>query len=78
VHQAFGQYGLEYMPNNMVTYFQSMQNYCQPWLQKLDLLGSASHEVDNVIQQLRIIDQRRKLNFEKVFPQVSVFLNHGP
>ena len=76
VHQAWGTYGVEYMPEKMVTYFQNMQNYCQPWLQKLDFLGSASHEVDNVSQQLRILDQRRNLNFKKVFPQVSVFLNY--
>jgi hypothetical protein len=76
VHQAWGTYGVQYMPEKMVTYFQNMQNYCQPWLQKLDFLGSASHEVDNVSQQLRILDQRRNLNFKKVFPQVSVFLNY--
>ena len=76
VHQAWGTYGLEYMPEKMVTHFQSMQNYCQPWLQKLDFLGSASHEVDNVTQQLRIIDQRRKVNFANVFPQASTFLNY--
>jgi hypothetical protein len=76
VHQAWGTYGLEYMPEKMVTHFQSMQNYCQPWLQKLNFLGNLSHEVDNVTQQLHTIDQRRKLNFENVFPQTSTFLNH--
>jgi hypothetical protein len=64
------------MPEKMVAHFQSMQNYCQPWLQKIDFLGSTSHEVDNVTQQLRIIDQRRKLNFANVFPQASTFLNY--
>jgi len=76
VHQAWGTYSVEYMPEKMVTYFQNMQNYCQPWLQKLDFLGNASHEVDKVAQQLRILDQRRKLNSEKVFPKMYAFLNY--
>jgi organic radical activating enzyme len=76
VHQAWGTYGLEYMPENMVTHFQSMQNYCQPWLQKLNFLGNLSHELDNVTQQLHTIDQRRKLNFKHIFPQAATFLNY--
>jgi len=60
----------------MVNHFQNMQNYCLPWLQKLNFLGSSAHNIDNVVQELRILDQRRKLNFKNVFPQVSAFLNY--
>jgi len=68
VHQAWGDYSLEYMPNNMVKHFQQLPNYCQPWLQRLDFLGKLSHNIDQVQKNLQVLDQRRGLDFSAIFP----------
>lgn len=76
VHQAWGEYGLEYMPSSMVEYFQQLTNYCQPWLQQLDFLGKYSHNIDQVRKNLLVLDQRRSLDFSKIFPITSKFIGY--
>jgi len=54
VHQAFGTYGLEYMPHAMVDHFRSLTDYCQPWLQNLDILGIKSLQIENAVAALAV------------------------
>lgn len=76
VHQAWGTYGLEYMPDNMIKHFQQLPNYCQPWLQKLNFLGKLSYDIDQVRKNLQILDQRRGLDFSTIFPATANFINY--
>ena len=76
VHQAWGDYGLEYMPDRMVKHFQQLPNYCLPWIQKLDFLGKLSHNVDQVRKNLYIVDQRRNLDFSNIFPATADFIEY--
>ena len=76
VHQAFGPYGLEFMPPAMKDYLKSLPNYCQPWIQKLDLLGQTCSELDNTLTLLRKLDTRRNLNFCDIAPMAANLLGY--
>jgi len=76
VHQAFGIYGLEFMPDNMVDYLKSMPNYSQPWIQQLNILGKQNSNLGNTLDALRIIDTRRNLNFSEVAPVTARLLGY--
>lgn len=76
VHQAFGKYGLESMPPEMIAYFKSISNYCQPWLQQVSLLGKNAYNLKLVLEDLAKNDQRRNLNLADVFPMVAKFINY--
>lgn len=76
VHQAFGQYGLEHMPDEMIKHFRSLDDYCQPWIQELDILGTKQHKMAKISELLKEIDQRRGLDFGKIFPEVAGFIGY--
>ena len=76
VHQAFGKYGLESMPEPMIQHFKSIDNYCQPWIQDLAMLGKHKHNLKLAVQELKTNDQRRGLDLAKVFPEVAEFINY--
>jgi hypothetical protein len=76
VHQAFGEYGLETMPESMITYLKSITDYCQPWIQPLNMLGQNKHNLISVIRNLEKNDQRRGTNLAKVFPILAKFINY--
>lgn len=77
VHQAFGAYELEYMPIPMVEYFRSLQGYCQPWLQDLDILGSKSDQINRIVHSLRELDTRRGQDFASLFLQTAKFIGYN-
>jgi hypothetical protein len=64
------------MPDRMVKHFQQLPNYCLPWIQKLDFLGKLSHNVDQVRKNLCVLDQRRNLDFSKIFPATADFIEY--
>jgi len=76
VHQAFGLYGLETMPVQMIDHLKSLQNYKQSWIQNLDILGIANHKLTHTLDQLRIIDIRRNLDFSKISPIAADLLGY--
>lgn len=76
VHQAFGEYGLESMPDSMTQYFKSMPDYCQSWIQQLSILGKHKNNLARVIENIQRNDQRRGLNLTTVFPKVADFINY--
>jgi MoaA/NifB/PqqE/SkfB family radical SAM enzyme len=76
VHQAFGKYGLESMPELMIQHFKSMPDYCQPWIQQLSILGKDKNNLITVIKNIQQNDQRRGLNLATVFPTVAGFINY--
>ena len=76
VHQAFGEYGLETMPESMITHFKSITDYCQPWIQQLNMLGQNKHNLKLVVKQLEKNDQRRGINLIDVYPAVAEFINY--
>lgn len=76
VHQAFGAYGLEFMPPRMVDYLKSLTNYKESWIQNLNLLGTQQDQLDNTLSQLRQIDLRRNLDFSKISPITADLLGY--
>jgi hypothetical protein len=64
------------MPTKMIEYFKSMKNYCQPWLQQMDILGQRNQQLDRVLTALRTIDQRRGLNFSHVMPLTAELIGY--
>jgi sulfatase maturation enzyme AslB (radical SAM superfamily) len=76
VHQAFGTYGLEFMPNAMIEHLKSIDNFCQPWLQEIDILGTLNQNLYIVIDAIRTIDQRRGLDFSQVMPKTAKFIGY--
>jgi MoaA/NifB/PqqE/SkfB family radical SAM enzyme len=76
VHQAFGMYGLESMPPDMVEEFKSIQNYCQPWLQNWPQLGTAVSNLLQVNNTIRNNDLRRGLDLSTVIPRVAKFIQY--
>jgi MoaA/NifB/PqqE/SkfB family radical SAM enzyme len=76
VHQAFGEYGLESMPGLMIEHFKSMHDYCQPWIQQLDILGKNQKNIARVINNIQLNDRRRGLSLATVFPTVTDFINY--
>ena len=74
-HQAFGIYGLESMPVEMISRLQSIDNYCQPWIQSLKTSGSADN-IKKINDTLRANDIRRGQNFALVFPDAASFLGY--
>ena len=68
VHQAFGNYGLEFMTQEMISYLKLLSNYSQPWIQNLPLLGKFQSKIDSTLNLLRIVDIRRNLNFSEISP----------
>jgi len=75
VHQAFGKYGLEYMPENMVNHFRQIENYCQPWLQELSIVGIAG-QTSSVKGTLKQNDQRRNMFLPDYLPDVAKFIGY--
>ena len=75
VHQAFGEYGLEYMPENMFKHFQQIKNYCQPWLQELSTMGIFGHR-SRVKETLKQNDQRRNMFLPDYLPDVAKFIDY--
>jgi hypothetical protein len=76
VHQAFGDYGLEFMPTAMIDYLKALPNYSQPWIQNLGVLGQHQLKLDNTLKLLREIDTRRNLNFGHVAPLAAKLLGY--
>jgi len=76
IHQAFGIYGLESMPDAMIEYLISKLDYCQPWIQQLKILGTQKYNLKKVLEQLQKNDHRRNLNMAAVFPEVAAFINY--
>ena len=76
VHQAFGLYTMEAMPTNMVAHLRSIDNYCQPWIQKLSVLGQKENTIPLINNELRTNDIRRGLNFEEVMPVAAKFMQY--
>jgi len=76
VHQAFGIYGLENMPEQMIQQLQSIDNYCQPWIQDLKMLGKYKDNLQLATQELKANDLRRGLDLTKIFPAVAKFINY--
>lgn len=76
VHQAFGIYGLEYMPDNMIQHLKSLENYCQPWIQKLEILGQNKQFLNLVLDSIRTVDHRRDLDFAKVMPDTAQLIGY--
>lgn len=76
VHQAFGNFGLEFMPPAMIDHLKLLPNYCQPWIQNLSLLGQTHSGLINSLNLLRKIDIRRNLNFCDVFPGTAKLLEY--
>jgi MoaA/NifB/PqqE/SkfB family radical SAM enzyme len=75
VHNAFGQFGLENAPRPMIEYLQSMENYCQPWIQKLRL-PPENTDIETIVRELRELDHRRKINLQTALPLTAKFLNY--
>jgi hypothetical protein len=71
VHHAFGIYGLESMPHTMVDRLRSIENYCQPWIQKLTMLGNTPTKLQTVRDTLAANDARRNLHLADVYPEVA-------
>jgi hypothetical protein len=63
------------MPENMVKHFQQIENYCQPWLQKLSLIGIAGHTL-SVKETLKQNDQRRNMFLPDYLPDVAKFIDY--
>lgn len=76
-HQAFGKYGLELMPTNMIERFKNIQNYCQPWIQRLDTLGRNVDNLPQTLIELRKLNQRRGIDFQSVMPEVAELIGYS-
>lgn len=76
VHQAFGVFGLEAMPLDMVTHLKSIKNFCVPWIQTTNILGSKPFMLQQALNKLKEIDQRRNLYLSEVMPTVADFIGY--
>lgn len=76
VHQAFGIFGLEAMPPDMIAQLKSIKNFCVPWIQTTNLLGSKPFLLQQALIKLNEIDQRRNLFLSDVIPDVAAFINY--
>jgi len=76
VHQAFGTYGLEFMPDVMIEHLKSIENYCQPWIQQLDILGTLNQNLHTALDAIRVIDQRRGLDFAQCMPESAKLMGY--
>jgi MoaA/NifB/PqqE/SkfB family radical SAM enzyme len=76
VHQAFGNYGLEALPQSMIEKLQNIQNYCQPWIQRLSTLGTRHNQLNNVRLTLQQNDRRRNLYLDDVYPEVAQLIDY--
>jgi len=76
-HQAFGEFGLEYMSESMKTHLLSMTNYCQPWIQQLESLSSKSSHLGDTLLKLQIMDHRRGLDFSDISPKSADLLGYS-
>jgi len=76
VHHAFGWSGLENMTADMANTVRTLENYCQPWIQKLDIL--ASNDSGSKIFQNKIseIDNRRQLWLDRELPEVATLMGY--
>jgi sulfatase maturation enzyme AslB (radical SAM superfamily) len=61
-HQAFGIYGLENMPQEMLVKLQSINDYCQPWIQSFRPVSSLN-SIKLINDTLRANDIRRGQDF---------------
>jgi MoaA/NifB/PqqE/SkfB family radical SAM enzyme len=76
VHQAFGIYGLESMPADMIQELQSIKNYCQPWIQNLPQLGTKITNLPQIKSEIKNNDTRRSIDLAEVLPQVAKFIQY--
>lgn len=76
VHQAFGDYGLEFMPTRMIDHLKSLTDYKESWIQNLDILGTQQDKLANTLTQLQQIDLRRNLDFSKISPVTADLLGY--
>jgi len=76
VHQAFGTFGLESMPPAMITHLKSLSDYCVPWIQTTNILGTKPHMLSMAVTKLHDMDQRRNLFLSDVIPQVAEFIGY--
>lgn len=76
VHQAFGLYAMDAMPDKMIEHFKNIKNYCQPWIQNLATLGTDCQRLEEIKQELRKNDLRRGLNLSRVMPEVADFIGY--
>ena len=76
VHQAFGDYGLEFMPTRMIDHLKSLTDYKESWIQNLDTLGTQQYKLANTLTQLQQVDLRRNLDFSKISPVTADLLGY--
>jgi len=76
VHQAFGKYSLDHVPENMVNYLQQIKDYCQPWIQELPSLGTKPNGIIDIKEALQQNDQRRGILLPDYLPEVAEFVNY--
>lgn len=75
VHHAFGEYALENAPIEMIEHLRSIQDYCQPWIQSLEI-KTRQHTIKSIVDKLREIDNRRKVSLTSALPLSAKFLNY--
>jgi hypothetical protein len=76
VHQAFGDYGLEFMPTRMIDHLKSLTDYKESWIQNLNILGTQQDKLANTLTQLQQVDIRRNLDFSKISPVTADLLGY--
>lgn len=76
VHEAFGMYALQNMPQDQVEYLKSLTNYAFPWIQSLSNLGATEQNITEIVSTLRALDQRRNVNLATALPLTAQFLNY--
>lgn len=76
VHNAFGEYGLENMPVDMVDGLRSIKGYCQPWIQHLNISKPTQNGLDTIRKKIKEADVRRGLNLADVLPLTAKFLDY--
>ena len=76
VHQAFGDFGLESMPASMKTRLKSIENYCVPWIQQSNILGSRPFMLEQAMRKLKENDQRRNMFLPDFIPEVAALINY--
>ena len=75
VHHAFGDYALDNAPVEMIDYLRSIKDYCQPWIQSLEI-KSRNHTIESIVAKLREIDHRRRISFSAALPLSANFLDY--
>jgi len=76
VHNANGTLALENMPVAMADHLRSLENYCQPGIQKMGSLASNQLGPQVALHYLETLDRRRKLCFSDVLPELARWLHH--